>query len=112
MVKDPGRSNSTGPIANGDIVEYEFVVPDLIVADGVGWAPPIGSTVHLVVFEAHLELSRSMYEQQDVVEVPFSTLQDVEIEGGTNATGGRFFGEGSELRAPLKEWQSHQSSTS
>jgi hypothetical protein len=94
MGKDRSRSISTGLIANDDIVAYELIVPDLVVADGIGWAPSIGSTVHLVVFDDHLELSRSMYEQQDVVEVPFSSLQDVEIDGGTNASGGGFFGGG------------------
>jgi len=81
-------------MSDDGLVEYEFIIPDLVVADGIGWAPPIGSTVHLVVFDAHLELSRSMYEQQGVVEIPFSSLWDVEIEGGTNSGGGGFFGGG------------------
>jgi hypothetical protein len=81
-------------MSDDGLAEYEFIIPDLVVADGIGWAPPIGSTVHLVVFESHLELSRSMYEQQEVVELPFSSLQDVEIEGGTNTNGSGFFGGG------------------
>ena len=64
----------------------EFTLRDLIVLDGLGWAPLAGEKINLVVYNDHLQLGDA--------HIPLANLRDVRVEGKSVVKGGGFLGGG------------------
>lgn len=68
---------------------------NLVVLDGVGWAPSAGSRIALAVFKGSLGFGPEPYESPTTI-VPYSNLTDITFEHRTKTTrsGGGFMGGG------------------
>jgi hypothetical protein len=63
-----------------------FVFEPVRVIDGAGWAPPVGRSVALGVFNDHFEVGPAS--------LPLASVSDVRVEGHSLVKGGGFFGGG------------------
>jgi hypothetical protein len=78
-----GRSNS--PVA---------VLAPILVLDGAGWAPNIGSRGSLYLFSDRIEVGSPGATSN----VSLDSLRDIQVGGQSVTTGGRFFGGGFGLK--------------